>query len=63
MYKLANKGVAINFLSAKDDLDSVGELRHEFPGFVIDKIIMPITDKFSVRHDYGLKDFTVYLYK
>jgi len=63
MYELANKGVAVNFLSAKDDLDTIGELRHEFPGFVIDKIIMPISNKFTLRHDYGLEDFTVYLYK
>ena len=63
MYELSNKGVAVNFLSAVNEEHEPDTLVCKYPGEVIDKIVSKICHKFTVRHDYELQDFTVYLYK
>lgn len=66
MYELSNKGIAVNFLSACDNPDSLdmpSGMKYVEPGFLIDKIASKVCNKFTLRHDYELKDFTVYFYK
>jgi ubiquinone/menaquinone biosynthesis C-methylase UbiE len=61
MFSLANKGVAINFLSMFADYLSPREYYCN-PADVL-KLAFSITKKVTLRHDYMPHDFTVYLYK
>jgi cyclopropane fatty-acyl-phospholipid synthase-like methyltransferase len=61
IYDLANKGVAINFLSIFSDYYSPGEY-YANPEFIL-KMAFSITSKVVLRHDYMNHDFTIYLYK
>jgi len=61
MFSLANKGVAINFLSIFSDYLSPGE--YYCNPEVILKLAFSITSKVVLRHDYMPHDFTIYLYK
>ena len=61
MFSLANKGVAINFLSIFSDYLSPGE--YYCNPEVILKLAFSITKKVVLRHDYMPHDFTIYLYK
>lgn len=61
LYEKANKGVAVNFLSAH----STNKEEDEFyckPGEFLD-LCMTFCGKIVLRHDYLPHDFTVYLYK
>lgn len=69
MYEKCNKGVAVNFLSgihynSGKTLAEIEEyeLKHAFPEDVI-RLLRDITNNFTIRHDYGFNDFTLYLYK
>lgn len=67
MFNVSNKGVAVNFLSCIHYFDDPsreedGGLKYAMPEDVM-RLIRVITNNFIIRHDYGLKDFTLYLYK
>ena len=62
MFDISKKGTAFNFLSdltTKDRLDGMKYTKIE----EILPIICKLTNKFTIRHDYLINDFTVYLYK
>ena len=61
MFALANKGVAINFLSIFSDYLSPGEYYCN-PEEIL-RLAFSITQKVTLRHDYMPHDFTIYLYK
>jgi ubiquinone/menaquinone biosynthesis C-methylase UbiE len=61
MFTMANKGVAINFLSVFSDYLSPGEFYCN-PEKIL-KIAFSFTKKVTLRHDYMPHDFTIYLYK
>ena len=61
MFVLANKGVAINFLSVFSDYLTPGEYYCN-PVDIL-QIALSITKRVTLRHDYMPHDFTVYLYK
>jgi len=61
MFGLANKGVAINFLSIFSDYFSAGEY-YSNPEKML-QFGFDITPRVSLRHDYMPHDFTLYLYK
>ena len=62
MFDISKKGASFNFLSdvtTKDRLDGMKYTKIE----EILPIICKLTNKFTIRHDYLINDFTVYLYK
>jgi ubiquinone/menaquinone biosynthesis C-methylase UbiE len=61
MFALANKGVALNFLSVFADRLSPGE--YYCNPIDILELALTITKKVTLRHDYMPHDFTVYLYR
>jgi ubiquinone/menaquinone biosynthesis C-methylase UbiE len=61
MFILANKGVAINFLSVFSDYLTPGEYYCN-PVDIL-QLAFSITKKATLRHDYMPHDFTIYLYK
>jgi ubiquinone/menaquinone biosynthesis C-methylase UbiE len=61
MFTLANKGVAINFLSVFSDYLTPGEYYCN-PVDIL-QLAFSITKKATLRHDYMPHDFTIYLYK
>ena len=61
MFLLANKGVAINFLSVFSDYLTPGEYYCN-PEDIL-QLAFSITKKVVLRHDYMPHDFTIYLYK
>lgn len=61
MFSLANKGVAINFLSVFSDYLTPGEYYCN-PADLL-QIAFSLTKKVTLRHDYMSHDFTIYLYK
>jgi hypothetical protein len=61
MFTLANKGVAINFLSVFSDYLTPGEYYCN-PVDIL-QLAFSITKKATSRHDYMPHDFTIYLYK
>jgi SAM-dependent methyltransferase len=61
MFTLANKGVAINFLSVFSDQLLPGEY-YCSPGDIL-QLAFSFTKKVTLRHDYMPHDFTIYLYK
>jgi len=61
MFLLANKGVAINFLSVFSDYLTPGE--YYCNPIDILQLAFSITKKVTLRHDYMPHDFTIYLYK
>ena len=61
MFALANKGVAINFLSVFSDHLAPGEYYCN-PTYIL-QIAFSISKKVTLRHDYMPHDFTIYLYK
>jgi ubiquinone/menaquinone biosynthesis C-methylase UbiE len=61
MFSLANKGVAINFLSIFSDYLTPGEYYCN-PEYIL-QLAFSFTKKVTLRHDYMPHDFTVYLYK
>jgi ubiquinone/menaquinone biosynthesis C-methylase UbiE len=61
MFILANKGVAINFLSVFSDYLTPGEYYCN-PVDIL-QLAFSITKKVVLRHDYMPHDFTIYLYK
>jgi len=61
MFVLANKGVAINFLSVFSDYLTPGEYYCN-PVDIL-QLAFSITKKVALRHDYMPHDFTIYLYK
>ena len=62
MFRLARRGVAVNFLSARslrpDDISHYAE-----PPEVLRLLMSRISRVAALRHDYLPNDFTVYLYK
>ena len=61
MFKLAKKGVAINFLSIFSDYLTPGEY-YSNPEVIL-RLAFSISPKVVLRHDYMKHDFTLYLYK
>jgi ubiquinone/menaquinone biosynthesis C-methylase UbiE len=61
MFTLANKGVAINFLSVFSDYLTPGEYYCN-PVDIL-QLAFSFTKKVTLRHDYMPHDFTIYLYK
>lgn len=61
MLSLADKGVAANFLSTYVNYQNPRNYHHD-PADVL-AIAKRLTPKVTVRHDYPLWEFTVYLYK
>jgi cyclopropane fatty-acyl-phospholipid synthase-like methyltransferase len=61
MFTLANKGIAANFLVNYDGKQKF--LKHTRPSEVMDHVIDKLGNKFVIRQDYLINDFTVYLYK
>ena len=62
MFKLCNKGVAINFLSDYTSLEKVKPMKYINPADIIN-IITNISKKFIIRHDYKTNDFTTFILK
>lgn len=61
MFRLANKGVAVNFLTSYVDFENPLNFYHS-PEDVF-KFARKLTRRVSLRHDYKLWEFTVFLYK
>lgn len=62
MFELCHKGVAVNFLSSLN-FEKVEGLKYVSPVHVIQNIILHISNNFTIKHNYGIDDFTIYLYK
>lgn len=61
-YEIADKGVAIDFLTSYVDFQSTNEAFYYQPEIIFSKC-KKITKRVSLRHDYPLFEFCVYLYK
>lgn len=57
----ANKTIIVNFMSKFVDWER-DDLFH-MPFNVLIKIVMTITRKFTIRHDYNPYEYTIYIYK
>lgn len=63
IWKLTNKGMAINFLSDYTPGMKKENFRHIDPVQMIEFFRKNITIRISMRHDYLDNDFTIYAYK
>ena len=63
MMNRARKGIAVNFLSSLHRRKGIEINRFVDPQWAITEIVLKLTRKFTLRHDYFDNDFTVYLYK
>jgi SAM-dependent methyltransferase len=61
MFALCNKGVAVNFLSTYVNYQHPRNYHHD-PTDVF-RLAKGLTKRVTLRHDYPLWEFTVYLYK
>ena len=62
MFLLCKKGISVNFLSARTMIHKKG-FKYVDPDYVIKNILCNISNKFILRHDYKVNDFTIYIYK
>jgi SAM-dependent methyltransferase len=63
MIEKVKMGVAVNFLSSLTQRKGLKANRFVHPQWVINNLIIKLTRKFVLRHDYLDNDFTVYMYK
>ena len=62
IYPLANKGVSFNVMSKAVDWER-WDLFHLSTDLLIDFLTKEVTRDFIIRNDYGLYEYSVYLYK
>ena len=62
IYSKSNKGIAFNVMSKQVDWE-VDTLFHVPIDEIADFLIKKITRNFVIRNDYGLYEYTVYIYK
>ena len=62
MFNTCKKGIAFNFLSDLTTKERLTDMKHTKIEEIL-PIIYKLTNKFTIRHDYLINDFTVYLYK
>ena len=60
-YELSNIGCSFNFLSTKVDYQSIKDFH--FDPLEILRICSNITSNFTLKHDYKMYEFTIYIYK
>jgi len=62
MFDISKKGTAFNFLSDLTTKDRLIDMKYTKIEDIL-PIIYKLTNKFTIKHDYLINDFTVYLYK
>jgi len=62
IFKLCNKGIAFNVMSKSVDWER-WDLFHLQTDLLIDFMTKELSRNFIIRNDYGLYEYTVYLYK
>jgi hypothetical protein len=62
MFNTSKKGTAFNFLSDLTTKEKLSDMKHTKIEEIL-PIIHKLTNKFTIRHDYLINDFTIYLYK
>ena len=62
MFNTSKKGTAFNFLSALTTKEKLSDMKPTKIEEIL-PIIYKLTNKFTIRHDYLINDFTIYLYK
>ena len=62
VYLLANKGIALNVMSKQVDWER-DDLFHVPLDLLADFVCKKLSRNFIIRNDYGLYEFTLYLYK
>jgi SAM-dependent methyltransferase len=61
MFEICNKGVSVNFCSPVVDFESEVNFHPQFDRLI--KMILKLSKRFTIRHDYMPYEFTVYIYK
>lgn len=62
VFSLVNKGMAFNVMSPKVDFKKEGAFHLDF-SILINFIVENLSRNFVIRHDYGLYEYTCYVYK
>ena len=62
MFDISKKGTAFNFLSDLTNKDRLDDMKYTKIEEIL-PIIYKLTNKFTIKHDYLINDFTVYLFK
>ena len=62
MYKLSNKGIAFNVMSKQVDWEKEGSFHLSFD-VLAEFLAQQISRKFTFCHNYGLYEYTTYVYK
>lgn len=63
MYSVANRGVAVNFLSRYSGQTDDGTSYYADPADVLSRCMQEISPIVELRHSYRANDFTVFIYK
>ncbi len=67
MFEIADVGVAVNFLSSfspnSNDCESIKTSAYHYPPDLLHDIMVEVTTKVVLKHDYRKNDFTIYLLK
>ena len=63
MLTMSNKGIVVNFLSSLRGGEFPENRMFVHPSFLIYRITEDLTTRFSIKHDYLINDFTLFLPK
>ena len=62
MFNTSKKGISFNFLSDLTTKEKLSDMKYTKIEEIL-PFIYKLTNKFTIRHDYLINDFTIYLYK